>query len=123
METNDIREHLKMYNSSGYRQTILRSIISGLRDELSTHEEKRKFFYKGMDAYYSVDHACVNYGDELEERELVKVVEAIFFEEMGKRELSEPEKAQIRIDRFMKQTKYEQMVGDSQGDNWINLFI
>ena len=123
METNELREHLKKYNSPAYRQTILRAIMSALRDELSTHEEKRKFFYKGMDAYYSVDHACVNYGDELEERELVKAAEAIFFEEMGKRELSEPEKAQIRVDRFMKQTKHEQMVGDFQGDDLINLFM
>lgn len=122
METNELREHLKLYNSPAYRQTILRSIISGLRDELSTHEEKRKFFYKGMDAYYSVAHDCVSYADKLEEEELVKVAEATFFEEMRKEELSEPERDQIKRERFLAKTRYEQMIGDFRGENLINLF-
>ena len=119
----ELRETIKRYNSPSYRQHILNNIIYNiLHDELLSHEGKRKIYYQIMAAYYSVDHTNSNYAEELEERELVKCVEAAFVEAMKQRELSDHEKEQIIRDRFIRKTRYEQPPIIFTNEDWSALF-
>jgi len=114
-----LEDHLKMFNTPSYRFRLLESILHMLSDELLSHEEKRKAYYKGMNTYYSVDHSNSNYAEDRLEYEFVKSVEAAFVDVMNKKELSEPEKAQIRKERFLAKTQFEQTMGDFSGIDWF----
>jgi hypothetical protein len=123
MEVETLKEYLIKYNSPSYRIRILESIVcSLLPDELMSHDDKRKVYYDCMAAYYSVDHSNPNIIEERVEHNLVVAVEAAFVDAMHQRELTEPEKEHLRSERFLKKTKYEQMMGNFKDDNWIGYF-
>ena len=123
MEVENLKEYLIRYNSPSYRIRILESIVySLLPDELMSHDDKRKVYYDCMAAYYSVDHSNPNLSEEREESKMVIYVETAFIEAMHRRELTEPEKEQIRRERFIEKGRYEQMIGNFKNDSCIGYF-
>lgn len=114
-----LEDQLKMFNTPSHRFQLLESILHMLQEDLLSHEEKRKAYYEGMNAYYSVDRPNSNYAEGRWECELVKSVEAAFVDAMNNKELSEPGKEQIRKERFLAKTQFEQVMGDFRGIDWF----
>ena len=117
----ELIEIITALNYPSHRMRFLEYIECGLlQNELITKEEKRKYYYEYMAAYYSVDHSISNKIEERLEHTLVERVEAAFMEAMKWSELSELEKEEIRIEQEIRVMEWKRAEEDMKNVTLAN---